>query len=198
MANAATAHDSDSGSSLSASPEQENAQEVITRPILEAIDASKVTVLVSIDHLTTECTLIRHELDNIRGRHTVAEDRISEGGDVSHSQDTQLSELQDMVKMLQNRADDAEDRQRRNNVRVVELPEGAKGTQPTTFAEQFFKQLLELGELPPTFVVEWAHRVPHRQMSLWCVPSSVPSQIPELQGPQHDFSSIKETPGSEV
>lgn len=48
--------------------------------------------------------------------------------DVSHSQGNQLSELQAMVKSLQSRADDAEDRQRRNNVRVVGLTEGAEGS----------------------------------------------------------------------
>lgn len=65
-----------------------------------------------------------------------------------------------MVKSLQHRAEDAEDRQRRNNVRVVGLPEGAEGVKTATFAEQFFEQILQLGDLPPTYVVERAHRVP--------------------------------------
>lgn len=97
MANTAAAHDSGSGSSLSASPEQENAQKYITRPVLEVIDVSMGAVMVSNDGLTTECTLIRHDLDKIRGRLTVAEDRISVVEDACHSQGTQLSELQDMV-----------------------------------------------------------------------------------------------------
>lgn len=80
--------------------------------------------------------------------------------DASHSQGTQLTELQELVRSLQHRADDAEDRQRRNNVRVVGLPEGAEGDKTAMFAEQFFKQILQLADLPPTYVVERAHRVP--------------------------------------
>lgn len=132
----------------------------ITGPILEAIAASKSELMGRIDLLASECNLIRHDLDKIRGRLTTAEDRISEVEDTSHTQGSQLAELKGMVDALQRRADDAEDRQRRNNVRVVGLPEGAEGTVTTTFAEQFFKSLLTLGDLPPTYIVERAHRVP--------------------------------------
>lgn len=117
MAHEAAAQDPSSGDSPTASLEQENTQDAITRPIMEAIDESKAAVMVSIDHLATECILIWHDLDKIQGWLTVAEDRITEVEDASHSHGNQLSELHDMVKMLQNRADDAEDRQRRNNVR---------------------------------------------------------------------------------
>lgn len=43
---------------------------------------------------------------------------------------------------------------------MVGLSEGAEGDTTATFAEQFFKQILQLGDLPPTYVVERAHRVP--------------------------------------
>lgn len=35
-------------------PELDSAQDAVTRPILEAIDASKAAMMVSIDHLATE------------------------------------------------------------------------------------------------------------------------------------------------
>lgn len=108
----------------------------------------------------TECTLIRHDLDKIRGRLTTAEDRIPEVEDATHSKGTQLSELQDLVRALQNRADDVEGRQLRNNVWLVGLPEGVEGVKSVIFAEKFFKQLLTLDNLPSTYVVERAHRVP--------------------------------------
>lgn len=115
-----------------ASPEMEVASDAITRPILKAIGASKAAVKVCIDHLATECTLIRHDLDKICGRLT-AEDRISQVEDASHAQGSQLTELQEMVRSLQRRADDAENRPRRNNVLVVGLPE-AEGAKTTMFA----------------------------------------------------------------
>lgn len=134
--------------------------EAITGPILEAINASKAELMGRIDHLSSECTLIRHDLDKIRSRLTTVETRVSEVEDVSHVHDGRITELREQVQALQRRADDAEDRQRRNNIRVVGLPEGAEGDKTTTFAELFFKQLLSLQDLPPTYVIERAHRVP--------------------------------------
>lgn len=138
-------------------PELEVDTAAITGPILEAIAASKTQLMGRIDCLASECNLIRHDLDKIRGRLTTAEDRISEVEDDAHFQGSQLSDLQDMVRSLQHRADNANNRQRRNNVRVVGRPEGAEGTKPVLFAKQFFKNLLSLEDLPPTYVVERAH-----------------------------------------
>lgn len=126
----------------------------INKLILEAIAASKAELMGCIDYLASECNLIRHNLDKIRGRLTTVKDRNSEVEDVEHSQGYQLSEIWDMARSLQHRADDAEDRQRRNNMRVMGLPEGAEGAKPVLFAEQFFKALLSLGDLPPTYVGE--------------------------------------------
>lgn len=113
-----------------------------------------------IDHLSSECSLIRHDLDKIQGRLTTVEDRVSEVEDSSHTQGTQIAELCDRVHSLQRRADNAEDRQRREKIRVLGLPEGAEGDKPVLFAEALFKQLLSLKYLPPTYVVERAHSVP--------------------------------------
>lgn len=163
-----TAMMAQTGGSEEASVEQETAEEqlmavdtdAITRPILEAINTNKSELMGRIDHLPSECMLIRHDLGKIRGRLTTVEDRVSGVEDTSHTQGIHLAELRDLVKSLQHRADDAEDRQRRNNIRVVSLPEGAEGERPVQFAEALFKKLLSLEDLPPTYVVERAHRVP--------------------------------------
>lgn len=49
---------------LPSNPEADTTE--ITKPILEAIDASKAALMVRIDHLASEWTLIRHDLDKIR------------------------------------------------------------------------------------------------------------------------------------
>lgn len=115
--------------------------EAITRPILEAIGASKAELMGRIDHLSSECNLIRHDLDKFRGRMTTVETRVSEIEDASHDHGAQIAELRDQVRSLQNKAIDAEDRQGRNNIHVVGLPEGAEGDKPAQFAERLFKQL---------------------------------------------------------
>lgn len=134
--------------------------EAITRPILKGISASKAELMGRIDHLSSECNLIRHDLDKIRGRLTTVETRVSDIEDTSHDHGAQLAELRDQVRALQHKAIDAEDRQRRNNIRVVGLPEGAEGDKPAQFAELFFKELLSIQDMPTTYVVERAHRVP--------------------------------------
>lgn len=72
----------------------------ITKPILEELAACKTEMLVHIGHLTSECTLIRHDLDKTWGRFTKAEDRISEVEDAAHTHGSQLSELQYLVRSL--------------------------------------------------------------------------------------------------
>lgn len=61
---------------------------------------------------------------------------------------------------LVHKLDNAENRQRRNNICVVGLPDGAEGSCPAIFAKSLFKNILNLPDMPPTYVVERAHRVP--------------------------------------
>lgn len=141
------------------------APDTVTRPILEAIEGFKSMLMVRVEHMASECTLIRHDLDKIRGWLTEAEDWIGEVEGQQDSQVAQIADLHSVVRSLVHKVDDAENRQRRNNVRVVGLPEGAEDSLPAAFAESLFKNLLSLPDMPPTYVDERAHRVPmgHRQ-----------------------------------
>lgn len=139
----------------------------ITKPILDAIANSKADLMLRIDHLASERTLIRHDMDTFRGRMSEAEDRIGTVEDVQGSHVAQLADLHTIVKMLSNKAEDAENRQRRNNIHVVGLPEGAEGPQPAIFAEQFFMKLLEMPAMPSTYVVE-RPQSPHGESPVWC------------------------------
>lgn len=78
MEQAANAALQSPGALPSSPPDPEADTAAITKSILEAIDACKAALMVRIDHLAWECTLIRHDLDKIRGRLTKAEDRISQ------------------------------------------------------------------------------------------------------------------------
>lgn len=131
-----------------------------TTVILAAIEQSRTSLLVRIDHLAAECNLIRADLDKFRGRLSETESRISATEDLTTRHDDAIHTLQRTVQSLVAKSDDAENRLRRNNVRVLGLPEGAEGDHPAEFAEAFFKKLLNLTEVTPTYVVERAHRVP--------------------------------------
>lgn len=73
---------------------------------------------------------------------------------------TELHALQRQVKALQERAVNTENRLHHENLRILGLPEKSKGAKPAKFDETFLANLLGLQNLPPTFVVERAHRVP--------------------------------------
>lgn len=75
----------------------------------------------------------------IIGRLLAAEDRISDVEDATNFYNTQLLELQDLVRVLQDQADDVNYRQHRNNLRAVGLSEGVEGMKLTISTEQVFK-----------------------------------------------------------
>ncbi|KAG8539029.1 hypothetical protein GDO81_021584 [Engystomops pustulosus] len=75
---------------------------------------------------------------------------------------TQIRELQRQMSASIDRADDLENRLRRNNVRVVGLPEKVEGSDPVSFFENWLKNMLPADTFSPFFTVERAHRVPFR------------------------------------
>lgn len=55
-----------------------------------------------------------------------------------------------------------ENRQRRNNVRAVSIPERAEGKNPVAFIENWLINTFDKDAFSPMFAVERAHRVPPR------------------------------------
>lgn len=95
-----------------------------TTIILAAIEQSRTSLLMRIDHLAEECKLIHNDLDKIGGRLTESESRISATEDLTATHVTSIAELQRKVQTLIAKSDDSENRLRRNNIRVLGLPEG--------------------------------------------------------------------------
>lgn len=87
---------------------------------------------------------MRQDLDHFTGHLSAAESRISEVEDTTASTSQTLADLQNKVKIPMARSEDVENRLRRNNVRVVGLPEVAEDSNSAVFKESFFKQLLNL------------------------------------------------------
>lgn len=79
--------------------------------------------------------------------------------DTVRTDSTDIHALLLQVRALQEKAIDKENHLCRNNVQILGLLERAEGPRPAEFAETFLAQLLDIQDLPPTFVVEWAHRV---------------------------------------
>lgn len=99
-------------------------------------------------------------MDKFRERVTEVERRVSETEDCQREHHTDLQALELQVKNLEIRAEDAENRNRRNNLRVLGLPEGAEGADPVAFMEELLPSLLPKAKFSNHFSIERAHRIP--------------------------------------
>lgn len=128
--------------------------------LMAAITLLKETLTSKIDTVTTEVSLIRHDMDKFRSRLSEAEFRISQVEDTVHTDSRELRILQKQVQSLPEKTMDMENRLCCNNLRVVGISEWADGAKPVEFVEIFLTTWLGLTDLPRTFAVERAHRVP--------------------------------------
>lgn len=75
---------------------------------------------------------------------------------------SQLEDMQRKITALQERIDGAEGRSRRNNVRILRIPEKSEGNNATGFVEQWLRTHVTTEGLTDHFSVERAHRLPPR------------------------------------
>lgn len=70
------------------------------------------------------------------------------------------------ISALLNKVDDLEKRSRRNNIRLVGVPEKAEGRDPVVFFESWLATSIGKDSLSPFFAIERVHRVNHGRMNL--------------------------------
>lgn len=87
------------------------------------------------------------------------EQRVSSAEDVQREHLADLHMLKTKVRHPEARVEDAKNRNRQKNLRVLELPEGAEGNHPNTFTESLLHTLLPRAYFSTQFVVERAHRI---------------------------------------
>lgn len=96
--------------------------------VMAAIATCQSTLTTKIEAVQLDMGLIRQDIDKIRSRVAETEQRLSTSEDTIAEHGASLRTLQTKVKALEYRAEDAENRKRRNNLRIVGLPEGQRGT----------------------------------------------------------------------
>lgn len=101
--------------------------------------------------------LSRRVEDNTK-RITETETRISDGEDRTASLENKLTELEKKVKTLTDRADDSENRSRRDNIRIMGLKEGTEGNQAVRFFETWLPDILGLETKRGSIKIDRAHR----------------------------------------
>ncbi|XP_075712997.1 uncharacterized protein LOC142749187 [Rhinoderma darwinii] len=126
-------------------------------------NSSILSVLTGqVGSLKEDILLLRNDLQKVAERTTVIEGRVSEVEDVLPElrRDVQSQSL--AVVALQAKADDLENRLRRNNVRLVGVPEKTEGNNSDELLEKWLLEQFGREELSPLYAVERAHRVPTR------------------------------------
>lgn len=103
------------------------------------------------DHLQTNKEFICNDLDSFSSRVTEVEQRVSTVDDTVRDHSMDLHILKIKVKSLEALAEDSENRNQRNNLRILGLPEGAEGIDSTAFTEQLLTILLPNAWFSPFF-----------------------------------------------
>lgn len=69
---------------------------------------------------------------------------------------TTVDRMTTKLQYLDEKCEDLEARSRRNNIRIMGIPEGKEGPRPRDFITQFLTDILSLPQKP---LVDWAHRI---------------------------------------
>lgn len=135
--------------------------------------ASVNTLKVQVGGQREDGSLLRQDLQKIRERTTTVESRVSDVEDQLPpiAQDTKAA--YQMARKASNRAEHMENCLRRNNMRIVGLPEWLEGRDPTTFVENWLLEIFDKNAFSPFFAVERAHKVPSRPPQPGGLPRSI-------------------------
>lgn len=126
------------------------------------LNPSNADVLQAIKEMdkrvTSKIDGVMSAIKEVKERVKEAEERISGAEDEIVQLRAHTNSLESQVKKLTDKVDDMENRNRRNNLRLVGLPEKEEGNDACGFLEAWIPKTLELDSSTP-LVIERAHRV---------------------------------------
>lgn len=109
-----------------------------------------------------ELSLVRHELQKMVERITAVEGRISQIEADLHPVKQEVKILKDHMNKFAEKMNEIENRLRRDNVRLVGLPEKSERANPIEFLENWFMELFGRETLSQQFSIKTAHRIPFK------------------------------------
>lgn len=142
-------------------------EEPTIKDVFLAVNRSNETLATLSTHVgkvQADISFIRQDLQTVRERLSVAEERISTVEDVIPPLSKEVKTHSAQIAALLLKTDDFENRLRRNNVRLIGVPEKAEGSNPGDFFEQWLARVIGRERLSPLYAVERAHRVPTRML----------------------------------
>lgn len=146
-------------------PGEECMPEPTLRDIMVAVSTCNVSLKTLTEHmgdLKEDMVRVRQDIRQINERVKVVESRVSEVEDQLPPLSKSVQSNAQAITALLNKVDDLENRSRRNNVRLVGVPENAEGRNPVAFFETWLPNVLGKDALSSFFAIERAHRVPTR------------------------------------
>lgn len=126
-----------------------------TMDIMKAIQSFRHDFHTEMDGVLSAIKNVQSDIKECSGRIAEAEQRISTAEDVISTLQGAVETLEKKAKLLATKVDDLECRSRRNNVRILGIPENEEGSDPCSYMEKWIADNLNM---PPP-VLERAHRL---------------------------------------
>lgn len=102
---------------------------------------------------------IKNDISEFGGRISEAEHRISETEDNVEKLQKTVNVMEHQIATLTSDLDDLENRNRRCNLRLVNLPEKVEGKDAVNFLEKWLSDVFGASTFPSPVVIERAHRI---------------------------------------
>ena len=125
-------------------PVTESLLDTITAAVTKAVTDNMAKFEGKIDNMARRLDKTMEALQSLSNRQTEAEERISHLEDDLGLADTRLTNLVTKYNELREKMLDQECRQRRDNIKILNLKEAAEGSDPLTFFERFIPSILQL------------------------------------------------------
>lgn len=114
--------------------------------------------------LKEQFTFLHQDVQKKRERTSACEGRVKELEDISQPLDKDIKEVMKKSDINACKLENLENHLRRNNIRLVGLPEHSEGAIPPEFGETWLWEMIGKERLSMLFSVERAHRVPSRPL----------------------------------
>ncbi|KAK7884696.1 hypothetical protein WMY93_027819 [Mugilogobius chulae] len=139
-------------------------QTVTNKTLIDTLQQFKNEVLShfdsKLDKIHDSVQLMQESFKSLKAEVGELEDRVSSNQDELSSLEARVKTLEKQNSYLADRVEDAENRSRASNIRLIRVPEGSEGRDMIGFVGQFLNQLFGHDKFTSPPVIERAHRSP--------------------------------------
>ncbi|KAJ1101248.1 hypothetical protein NDU88_006320 [Pleurodeles waltl] len=130
--------------------------------ILKEIRDSRQATENRLDMITTDMNIMKDDQAKLSDRLKQTKSTVADILPTHNDNKNAIVKLQRQMETLQERIKVADGRSQRNNIRIIGLPEGKEGSDPTRYIETWL-QSIAMDRLSVHFVMERAHHIPCRK-----------------------------------